>query len=388
MQALEGMGIVRSLILLSPYSKPKTGAQVRFDRLAIYLARKGCSILWISPVRPGFESFQNVSFLDIGDVGDKRAASLWMSRSILRNAIHIIRLRKSKPLLVAFGETNLIPGAIAALLSSAVMSFGIRSNVVKCLAINASGRRTERGGYPRWLNACAIAIWRFIYRRAAQVTVQTPQAKTDAVANFGIAQSRIVIIENDLPVARVDGRFINNCARVPRRVIYVGDDSAVKGFDLIVKAVDRFQDRAPTIEKMTIVGVSYSAFCRLKDRAGVTAPAIEWLSHTDELISVMAECDLLIVPSLEDQFPNIVLEALAIGLPVIGSDVDGIRHILQDEALLFEAGSVLGLLDALARVSTSDGYAHAQEMLRARAEAFRFNWEERYFELLSQVGNE
>ncbi len=46
-----------------------------------------------------------------------------------------------------------------------------------------------------------------------------------------------------------------------------------------------------------------------------------------ETLSIMNSCDVLVLPSLMDQFPNVVIEALSLGKPVIASNVGGIPEI-------------------------------------------------------------
>jgi len=376
----------RTFILVSPYSSPKTGAHIRFDRLAIYLSKQGNTVIWISPRRNNITLGDNVEFLDTGDMTGKHWVSLWMSLGVLRHAFRLLQLRKTHDLLlISFGETNLIPSAVAAFLSNAPMSLGMRSNIKKCNKINTKNPKNPISKLNLILMPVAMAILGEIYRRAAQVTVQTPQAKISAIVNFGILESRIVIIENDLPIERTAEYAINSSVSTPRRALFIGDDSYVKGFDVLVSAIGAFSENAPTIKELTVIGISFEAFSELQRCLQPGGPQLTRFERTSELISVMAANDLLIVPSREDQFPNIVLEALALGLPVIGSNTDGIAYILNDHWLLFEPGNAADLLRTLSRLCTVDGYTHARQLVKTRAEKFRFDWEKRYFDLFSQV---
>lgn len=48
-----------------------------------------------------------------------------------------------------------------------------------------------------------------------------------------------------------------------------------------------------------------------------------------ELARVMSELDVLVVPSLQDNLPNVMCEALALGVPVIGAETGGIPEVLK-----------------------------------------------------------
>ena len=61
----------------------------------------------------------------------------------------------------------------------------------------------------------------------------------------------------------------------------------------------------------------------LEDRVSLTG----W---RPDVAGIMKSCDVLVLPSLWEGQPNVVAEALAAGLRVIASDVDGVRELLPD----------------------------------------------------------
>ncbi|MCB0103939.1 MAG: glycosyltransferase family 4 protein [Anaerolineales bacterium] len=67
-------------------------------------------------------------------------------------------------------------------------------------------------------------------------------------------------------------------------------------------------------------------------------------SHT-ELLSVMKACDIYVMPSRTEGTPVALLEAAALGKPIVASRVGGIPQMVKDgeQALLFEKGNVIGL---------------------------------------------
>jgi glycosyltransferase involved in cell wall biosynthesis len=62
--------------------------------------------------------------------------------------------------------------------------------------------------------------------------------------------------------------------------------------------------------------------------------------NASELMNEMRNLNLLVVPSDQDNLPNVMCEALCLGVPVVGSRVGGIPEILnQFELPLFSAGN-------------------------------------------------
>jgi glycosyltransferase involved in cell wall biosynthesis len=56
------------------------------------------------------------------------------------------------------------------------------------------------------------------------------------------------------------------------------------------------------------------------------------LENTPDVVRHLRLCDVFLMPSLWDGMPNAVLEAMAVGLPVIASDAGGIPEIVDDQA--------------------------------------------------------
>jgi len=55
---------------------------------------------------------------------------------------------------------------------------------------------------------------------------------------------------------------------------------------------------------------------------------IHFAGWRDDVPQILAACDLLLLPSLWEGMPNVLLEAMAAARPVIATDVEGVREIL------------------------------------------------------------
>jgi len=55
-----------------------------------------------------------------------------------------------------------------------------------------------------------------------------------------------------------------------------------------------------------------------------------FIPHDNKLRELYRKCDLLIVPSLQDQSPKVILEGMAYGIPVIATNVGAIPQIIQN----------------------------------------------------------
>ena len=66
------------------------------------------------------------------------------------------------------------------------------------------------------------------------------------------------------------------------------------------------------------------------DKKGLT-PFIIWTGFRNDIPDILSIGDLFILPSLEEAFPTVLLEAMSSGLPVVSTDTGGIPEIIEHE---------------------------------------------------------
>ena len=71
------------------------------------------------------------------------------------------------------------------------------------------------------------------------------------------------------------------------------------------------------------------------------AGRVRWLGHRADVPALLRAADLFVLPSLHEGLPLAVLEAMAAGLPVVATDVDGTREAVADAVAWFRAQGML-----------------------------------------------
>jgi glycosyltransferase involved in cell wall biosynthesis len=108
-----------------------------------------------------------------------------------------------------------------------------------------------------------------------------------------------------------------------------------------------------------------------------------WLKK-EELCKILSAADLLVMPSIREGMPNALLEALGADLPCIGSNIAGIKDILQYEELMFDPQDEKALTNKIQQFFTEKQFFDkVKKLCQERKGVFVFDWKERVFEMIT-----
>jgi glycosyltransferase involved in cell wall biosynthesis len=140
---------------------------------------------------------------------------------------------------------------------------------------------------------------------------------------------------------------------------YVGRLVEEKGVHLLLEAASQLKGDW----RLRIVGSGpeRDSLGELADRLGIGGRTewIEWVIST-EMPEQYRQLDVLIVPSLtrtnwKEQFGRVLIEAMASGVPIIGSDSGAIPDITGGGGLIVPEGDVIALANALHKLQDDAG---------------------------------
>ena len=105
----------------------------------------------------------------------------------------------------------------------------------------------------------------------------------------------------------------------------------------------------------------------------------------EELWKIFGAADLVILPSLKEGMPNVLLEALGCDIPCFGSNIPGIRDILCHDELMFDPGDEEALAEKISRFF-SDVHQSVRiiQFCRERKKKFIFDWKQQVFQLVAK----
>jgi len=161
----------------------------------------------------------------------------------------------------------------------------------------------------------------------------------DKLEEMGVPQDKIIrqhnAVDGDQFLVR-DQFSLRRKLKLPldkRIVCYVGNFKTEKGTDILMAAWGKFQKRDAGKTVLILIG---GGSLETSLRAGIKELGIEntvqfhgRLPH-EEIPDWIGACNVFCLPSLREGCPNVVLEALACGRPVVASKVGGIPELLNE----------------------------------------------------------
>lgn len=163
-----------------------------------------------------------------------------------------------------------------------------------------------------------------VLRAAAGVVVTSRWSRDRLLVRDGLDPDRVFVAEPGVDPAEVVPGSAEGTT-----LLTVGAVTATKGYDVLAAALERLGDLAWTCRGVGSTAVEPDFAARLGDTVRLTGPMTR-----AELDATYAEADLLVLASRAETYGMVVTEALARGIPVLATDVGGVRESLDGGGLL------------------------------------------------------
>ncbi|MEO6809279.1 MAG: glycosyltransferase [Isosphaeraceae bacterium] len=213
-------------------------------------------------------------------------------------------------------------------------------------AANTYGRlAARRAGVPVVVTAeMAVDLWKgctplAIDRRLACWTdrvVGNSRAVVDFYRNAGIPDDRLAMIysgisdEEPPTVDRAEVRASLGLPTDAPLALFVGRLAAQKGVDDLLKALDLLQHVRPDLRTLIVGDGPLRGDLEELANAFRLGGSARFLGHRDDVPRLLAAADLLVLPSLYEGLPNVVLEAMRFRVPVVATAAPGTTEVVND----------------------------------------------------------
>ncbi len=211
-------------------------------------------------------------------------------------------------------------------------------------------------------------IDRLLYRLSSRVIVPSEASKQLVMQTEKIPAGAIRVLYNGVDTsrymppgteARAEARLEFGVKDYELLIGVVGRLSPEKGgMDNLIRAAYRLGEQRSNV-RLLIVGDGpvraelEKLDAELHDGDGGRESTVIFAGARQDIARLLGAMDMFVLPSLNEALPIVILEAMAVGLPVVATRVGGVPEIVQDGAtgLLVAPGDEAALLTALNRLA-------------------------------------
>ena len=264
--------------------------------------------------------------------------------------------------------------------------------------------RSGGGCHRRWLQLCSdtrglwhrvglffslrhrFLLWheRAALRQPGNVVVPSEQARGDLIDAYGAKAERVMVLSNGVDLQRFhprrreellcSQRAALGLAPEDRVLLFIGSDYWRKGLDRVLAAVSVLAEQGESVRLLVAGGDRRQAsYADLATRLGLGGQVM-FLGQVKRPEELYAVADLFVLPTRYDPFANVTLEALASGVPVLTSKVNGAVDLMPTSAGVTILADGCGAESTAAKISAMiEVAAWEQRSQAARALAEQFS---------------
>ena len=194
---------------------------------------------------------------------------------------------------------------------------------------------------------------RFCYPSAQLTTYLYPSAITEA-ARLGSDMDKSIVVPNGMVIAEFDDKYRarqqvleklqRDSANHTWRLVYIARVVPIKGLLDLLSSMAILQDRGYPNIHLDVLGPTehvpeYYEACLAKIEALGLQDKVT-IHGTVNVREMLDQFDLLVLPSYNEGQPIVILEAMAAGIPTVGSDVGGVAQQIADDLLTTDGRTI------------------------------------------------
>lgn len=212
---------------------------------------------------------------------------------------------------------------------------------------------TSRDTTGRWTNRLNALVERWAVARASRMIVVSESLRRH-MERQGFSPSRLAVVHNGVPM-----RASQVMRPRPRDSWTLGTVALFrprKGTETLIDALALLREQGLPVH-LRAVGPfetpEYEALLKTRVAERGLQPHVEWVGFSEHVNAELARMDLFVLPSLFGEgLPMVVLEAMAAGVPVVATDVEGIPEAIEDgrEGLIVPPDDPGKLAHAIGRI--------------------------------------
>ena len=175
-----------------------------------------------------------------------------------------------------------------------------------------------------------IIFLKRIIKGASKIIVLTKDYENLIVNKYKVKRSKIVIISNSSNFNPL--RSVKDTLKSPARILFIGRLSKEKNVKSIIHAIKNLIEKGYEI-RLEIVGdgPEKEDLATLTNKLGISKNInFKGAVKKIKLKNIYSNSDIVVLPSFVEAFSGVLLEAMALGKPIVASDILGTRSIIKN----------------------------------------------------------
>ncbi len=295
----------------------------------------------------------NITFVTYGNAGDLRYANrledihVVCNRYGLSQRWYTFLLPLLYPLFLrgpSIIKSNQLPGAEVALKVAKLIGMKF---IARCGYLHSDFIERKHGAKSIEAKQARV-LERKVFTDADRVVVTTPIMSKTVKEHYQLPEERVRVIPNYVQCDLFSPNQRDRCST--RQICFVGRLDEQKNLFALLKAIKGLD------VELVIVG-SGPLGERLQEEVSRSRLPVRFLGNVlhQRLPEILNSSALFILPSLYEGHPKVLLEAMACGVPVIGTDVPGIRELINHRETGYLCGTSSGEIREAIKEVLSNG---------------------------------
>lgn len=193
-----------------------------------------------------------------------------------------------------------------------------------------------------------------------------------------ITSRNVLVVPNGIELTDLNAHTLGVKNEVDeKQIIFVGSLYLVKGVQYLIRAMEIILNQIPNAQ-LILVGDGYDRINLEKLTTELQLErCVKFIGRVDhqQVSYHLSLADVFVLPSLSEGFPNVLLEAMAFGLPIVASRIGGIPDIIEDgiHGYLVEPKDVLGIAEKVLKILADESLSR-KFSIKNRNEVERYNY--------------
>lgn len=207
-------------------------------------------------------------------------------------------------------------------------------------------------------------------KKATVIYVPAETVKKTVLKYYPKAKTKIMVTKEGIDEAFAH-KSLTRLQTPSKNLVYVGSLYPHKNLQLVIKAL-------PQLPDYTLILIGARNIFQDNIRKTITKEGVEQqvvfkgYVPDHELETIFSNTQALVQPSLSEGFGLTGIEAMAMGVPVLASNIPIFQEIYQDGAIFFDPHSVASFVKAVSKLEQPEA---ARVVAKGRKVALRYSWD-------------